>query len=138
MRVQYGLYFLSSKFSVIFSELLGEENIGQILNEQNMPYCTRTHAITCLLLTQKIQCFLPFCLTSVLDFREENVKSKQSNAMVSKSEELIGSVLLLQRCLKAYFLHQDTVFNVGWMSKSYIYTNQLVLAFTSVSRFPGP
>ena len=42
--MQYGVYFLSSKFSIIFSEPSGEENIGKIWNEKNMPYCTR---ITC-------------------------------------------------------------------------------------------
>ena len=42
--VQYGVYFLSFKFSVILSEPAGEENIGKIWNEKNMPYCTR---ITC-------------------------------------------------------------------------------------------
>ena len=42
------------KISVIFSEPLGEEILGKILNEKNMPYCMSTHAITWLSLIQKI------------------------------------------------------------------------------------
>ena len=75
--------FFEFKISVIFFEPLGEENIGKLLNEKICHIAWALHAITCLLLTQKMQCFLPFCLTSVLDFREESLKSKQSNAMVS-------------------------------------------------------
>ena len=93
-----------------------------------MPYCMRTHTIICLLLTQKLQCFLLVYLTS--DFREESVKSKQSNAMVSKSEDLMGSLLLLfsfANMLKSIISHQNTgIFIVGWMGKSNIHTTVLI------------
>ena len=100
--------FFEFKISVVFSEPLGEENIGKLLNEKDMPYCMSTPCDNLFIVNSKMQCFLPFCLTSVLDFKEENLKSKQSNAMVSVSADLMGSVLLLFFCkaaLKAYFLH---------------------------------
>ena len=116
--------FFEFKISVILNIYI---NIGKILNEKNMPYCTSTHAITCLLLTQKLQCILPFYQSWTFEKKMWKVnKAMQWFLNLKHSWEAFYFYFLLQRCLKAYFLITILgFFIVAWMSKSIIHTTVL-------------